>query len=305
MPIRVTCSCGHALAVPDSYAGKSGKCPKCAQTIKIPSLDAAAKSSPAQSTKARPTSAKETASPPKSAVASSGALDQLFAEAGLGKKTGPECPSCQAPIKPGTVICVACGFNLQAGQKLQGHTLKEVADRGPFNHKALNEADKFLKKESEDDEALKFVGAPWWVYLAFVIGIIMLIAFGVIIRDGSYRDESGNLVRAPIDTLTGQIQRLPFLGALLVISLSISTMVSTMASIATQIEAFKEKILQGVLCLFVPGYLYYFAISRRKKMWKTSFILLAWSFIAIVLSVLAILYFMNYVPPPEEQSITI
>jgi hypothetical protein len=303
MPIRVTCSCGHALSVPDAYAGKSGKCPKCAQTIKIPSLDSAAKSPSAKTPNLRPAITKEAPSP-KPTASSSGALDQLFADAGIGKKTGPVCPSCQAPVKPGTVICVACGFNLQAGQKLQGHTLKEVADRGPFNHSALNEADKSLKKESADDEALKFVGAPWWVYLAFVFGIIMLIAFGVIIRDGSYVDESGNQVRAPIDTFKGQVQRLPFLGALLVISLSISTMVSIMASLATQIEAFKEKLLQGFLCLFIPGYLYYYAISRRKKIWKTSFILLLWSFIAIVLTVLTMVYFMNYVPPPEDQSFT-
>jgi hypothetical protein len=33
--------------------------------------------------------------------------------------TGFACPSCAAPLAPGTVICTACGFNLQTRQKMQ------------------------------------------------------------------------------------------------------------------------------------------------------------------------------------------
>ncbi len=36
MPIRIQCQCGHSLQVPDQLAGKSGKCPKCSNVIKIP-----------------------------------------------------------------------------------------------------------------------------------------------------------------------------------------------------------------------------------------------------------------------------
>ncbi len=304
MPIRVSCSCGHALSVPDAYAGKSGKCPKCAQTIRIPASQAASDS---PKTKAVPKSqgvVRSKPDPAKAAVPSQGgALDQLFADAGLGKKTGPVCPGCQAPIKQGSVICIACGFNLQAGQKIQGHTITATADKGPFEHKALNEADRFLKKESEDDEALKFVGWPWWVYLAFVIGIGMLITFGVIVREGSIRDENGELIQASAETLKGQIQRLSLIGALLVISLSISWMVTCMASLATQVTAFKEKVVCGLLSFIIPGYLYYYAISRRKKMWKTSFILLSWTFVSIVLLILTVVYFLNYVPPLEDVAL--
>jgi hypothetical protein len=301
MPIRVSCSCGHALSVPDAYAGKSGKCPKCGETIRIPAAKAASGSPKPPSVAPVPTKAKAPQTPAKTATPTSGgALDQLFADAGLGKKSGPVCPGCQAPIKQGSVICVECGFNLQAGQKILGHTLSVAADKGPFEHKALNEADRFLKKESEDDEALKFVGMPWWVYLAFVIGIGMLITFGVIVREGSIRNEDGELMQAPAETLNGKIQRLSLTGALLVISLAISGMVTCMASMATQVIAFKEKVVCGLLSFFIPGYLYYYAISRRKKMWKTSFILLIWSFAAIVLLVLTVVYFMNYVPPPED-----
>ena len=37
MPIKIKCSaCSNKLTVPDSYAGKRGKCPKCGEQIKIP-----------------------------------------------------------------------------------------------------------------------------------------------------------------------------------------------------------------------------------------------------------------------------
>lgn len=37
MPIKIKCSaCSNKLTVPDSYAGKRGKCPKCGEQIRIP-----------------------------------------------------------------------------------------------------------------------------------------------------------------------------------------------------------------------------------------------------------------------------
>ena len=36
MPITFLCSCGQSLTVPSAYAGRSGKCPRCAQTVVAP-----------------------------------------------------------------------------------------------------------------------------------------------------------------------------------------------------------------------------------------------------------------------------
>ena len=44
MPIRFTCSCGKALTVPDSYAGREGRCKACGavQLVPVPAGSAAA-----------------------------------------------------------------------------------------------------------------------------------------------------------------------------------------------------------------------------------------------------------------------
>jgi hypothetical protein len=43
VPISVTCShCGHTLSVKEKYAGKKGMCPKCQNTVNIPSAEPAA-----------------------------------------------------------------------------------------------------------------------------------------------------------------------------------------------------------------------------------------------------------------------
>ena len=34
--IKFKCNCGQKISVPDKYAGKSGKCPKCKETCQIP-----------------------------------------------------------------------------------------------------------------------------------------------------------------------------------------------------------------------------------------------------------------------------
>lgn len=36
MPIRVKCSCGHAINAPDKFAGKAVQCPKCQASVSIP-----------------------------------------------------------------------------------------------------------------------------------------------------------------------------------------------------------------------------------------------------------------------------
>lgn len=36
MPISLSCSCGKALRVPDSAAGKKAKCPACAAVLEVP-----------------------------------------------------------------------------------------------------------------------------------------------------------------------------------------------------------------------------------------------------------------------------
>ena len=290
MPIRVRCSCGHSLSVPDQYAGKSGKCPKCGQMLKIPAVEAGGPAAAqAASAKSRPTAtataAKPVGKPAASAApipAASNPLDQLLSEAGIGKESGPTCPQCRAPVAAGQVLCVACGFHLESGQRLTGVASSTDAAQGQYSNKALNEADQSLRKEKAADDALKFVGAPWWVYLACVLGLCMVIAFGVIVKEGTVVDENGEYIRAAEGTIKGTIQRMPFLNAMLFIGMCVSGMVVWLATMATIAAAFQEKTMQGVLCLVIPVlYAYYYAFSRWKKIRKTGLILMIWSVVLV------------------------
>jgi len=180
------------------------------------------------------------------------------------------------------VLCVACGFHLESGQRLTGVASPASSSQGQYSNKALNEADQSLRKEKAADEALKFVGAPWWVYLACVLGLCMVIAFGVIVKEGTVVDENGEYIRAAEGTIKGTIQRMPFMNAMFFIGMCVSGMVVWLATMATIAAAFQEKTMQGVLCLVIPVlYAYYYAFSRWKKNRKTSLILMIWSVVLV------------------------
>lgn len=286
MPIRVQCRCGQTLSVPDAMAGKSGKCPKCAEIIRIPAASSSGSTKPAGATKApvqpvKPTkSPNPTASQPKSPPVG-GALDQLFADAGLGKKAGPECPSCKAPIDPTATLCVRCGFHLASGQKIRGVEIFEPDAPDAAVNRQLKEAKQSLKKEYDADEAAKFTGSPWWVALAVVLGVMTIIAFGVTLVEGWSRNADGDLVQAAETTLKGKVQRLPVPNAFMVIGAMVSSMVVVMAWIATTAAAFKDKVSQGILCFAIPFYAHYYAIKERKKMGGTMRIFVGWSVVWI------------------------
>ena len=92
MPIKVVCQCGAAFAAPDQYAGKTVKCPKCANPLVVPRPAPTAAPAPVNSS-----------------------LAELLDEAGIGGGAGQRCPKCQAKMPPTAVICTECGFNTQTG----------------------------------------------------------------------------------------------------------------------------------------------------------------------------------------------
>lgn len=81
--IRVNCTCGKILKVPEDYAGKRGKCPNCGRKITVPSLDEIRKKQP------------------------------------VAKEVDTEvrhCPTCGAYLNPGDTVCVSCRTNLSTGE---------------------------------------------------------------------------------------------------------------------------------------------------------------------------------------------
>lgn len=250
MPISVQCACGHKLNVPDNLAGKQGKCPKCQQLIKIPGVTG-------QVPKAAP--AAPSASPrkaPPAPVVDSG-LAAMLEEAGVGKKTGPACPKCNTPIRPGAVLCTKCGLNFGTGEQLKQH---EVDSEFSFGNLYLDEAVSNMKRDDVMQDRHEKAGLPWWVMVVMFLFVIIAGIGAVLIVDAQ--------LMGPQDpnTLVGWVQqfRLTFLiGALLGIT---ATLLNFFAVLVTLIHAFMRDTVKGIMVLFVPFYIFYYQIVNWAEM---------------------------------------
>ncbi|MEZ6136878.1 MAG: hypothetical protein R3C53_18440 [Pirellulaceae bacterium] len=232
MAIKFKCGCGHVLSVPDKFAGKNGKCPKCQKVLKVPTPKVGV-ASPAQPA-ARP-----------APVAPAGQLDSLFDEVGLTQKSGPICPSCAAEIKPGTVVCVACGTNLQTGEKMLGFNAQTTV--AEFDNLYLQEAAENMRRDLIMESRREKAAMPWWVLMSFLIGTITLCAAGIVIVDGIF-GEGGNP-----DTLMGRIQMLP-VPAVLGTTVGVTGLaIALFAHLSISLFAFGKNAWHGVGCLFGPA----------------------------------------------------
>lgn len=129
MPISVVCQCGAKLNAKDELAGRSVKCPKCSQLIKIPGAAAAkpTESKPATPGKPvgsatekaakSPTKAAPKAAKPEPVDALGGILDEMGVAAAPIKHE-IACPKCGAGMKEGAILCVACGYNTKTGKQI-------------------------------------------------------------------------------------------------------------------------------------------------------------------------------------------
>lgn len=255
MAIKFKCTCGHVLSVPDNFAGKSGKCPHCQKQLKVPQPGAkpgpAAQAKPAASKPAasKPTSAKGAAprrAAARPAPAPAGHMDSLFDDVGLVKKTGPICPSCSADIKPGTVICTSCGFNLSTGEKMLGFNSAADGPGPEFKNLHLQEAADNMRREMVMDSRREKAAMPWWVLMSFLIGTITLCAAGIIIVDGIVADP------APESTFIGRLQRLP-ISVTLGITIGVTGLAMIVfAHLSICMFAFSQDVKQGLACFFLP-----------------------------------------------------
>ncbi|MCA9195169.1 MAG: hypothetical protein KDB03_25530 [Planctomycetales bacterium] len=195
MAIKFKCSCGKDISVPDAFAGKNGKCPKCQQPVKVPG-GASTPSKPPSTPKSKP------------APTSVGAprLDSLLDDVGLKKQTGPICPKCATPIKAGAKVCVSCGLNFETGEQIKGFNAN--VERPEFDNPYLQEAALNMRRELLSEERRDKASMPWWMIMSFLIGAVTLCAAGVVIVDGQFGE------KADPATFTGKIQNLPVYGVL-------------------------------------------------------------------------------------------
>jgi hypothetical protein len=275
MPIQVTCQCGQSLSVSESMAGKSGKCPKCKQVLRIPNA-------PKSNTNAVPTAAgKPSAKPgtqpkPQSQPNIPSTMAGLLDEAGLVQKTGMFCPNCDQPSRPGAVLCTNCGFNFSEGTKVEGHKTLEAKQYG---NKNLRAAAEMMVREESTQKRMLSSGTPWWMMFAMLTGLVLFVGGALIKMDAVQTGEQSNI------QWMARIQRANWLPVMAGSSGTGMLLVAIFAYIALIFTGFFESRKQGLLCLFVPLYLVYYMFSRMKshKLFSTVAIIWVTSILAGVL----------------------
>ena len=242
MPIKFKCKCGQILSVSSKLAGKTGKCPGCAKAIKIPSA------APKAQAPAKPVP--QPSAPVQSAPAAgfdplANAMGDLLDDAGLTQSSGPTCPKCFQDLKPGSVVCIHCGFNFQSGEQLTSH--EAAKEEEEFDNLYLKQAAENMKRDAVMDERINKASVPWWVLMSFLIGVVLACAAGVVIVDGKF-----SATPAPEDSFMGKIQRWPVFTTLGLTVMLTGTSIVVFANSSITYFGFKQSVQKGLMCLFMP-----------------------------------------------------
>lgn len=268
MPLKVTCQCGATLSVPDAAAGKKVKCTKCQQVIAVPAAGTTPPASKPAATTASATKKPTQATKPSQSPAAKApdALSSLFESAGLKKREGNFCPSCDRSLPPGTAICVGCGFNLESGSKIEGFQV-EIKE---FGDKRLVEAAESMKRESETEKRLLSAGMPWWMMLAIILGVLFMMTAILLKMDVNTSGQTSSI--API----AKLQRAAY-GPVIAFSVGGgAALVAIFSWLAVAFGAVKESWKQLVLCL-LPPYAIYYMFSRMKERRLTNTVIIFWA----------------------------
>jgi hypothetical protein len=245
-------------------AGKQVKCPKCQKVIPVAAPKAPAAKPPA----AKPPAAKPAAAKPAAPNPPGGqdAMAILLDSAGLKKREGIFCPGCDRPLPTGSAICVGCGYNLQAGSKIEGFEVETKE----FGNKRLAEAADMMAREVETEKRLLKAGMPWWMMLAIILGVLFMMSAILLKMDVN---TSGKVSSVPI---LAKFQSASF-GPVIAFSIGgAACLVGLFALFAIQATAFKESIQQGLLCTLTVVYVFYYMFSRMKSRKLGSTVAIFW-----------------------------
>lgn len=260
MPIRVACQCGQSLNVPDAMAGKSGKCPKCQQVIRIPAAGGA--TSPKTATGPKAQSAKAAPAAPSAPNAMASLLDA----AGIVQKSGTFCPNCDQPSKPGTVLCTNCGFNFAEGTKVEGH---KSLEKKQFGNKNLNHAVEMMARDELTQKRMLNTGFPWWAMVASLFGLLIFVCGALVKKDEAQTGRSNIPILAKIQAA----EWLPVMAASAGAGLMF---IAIFAQFAILFTAFFESAKQGLLCMFVPFYIVFYMFSRLRSEKLVTTVVILW-----------------------------
>lgn len=248
MTIKARCgSCGTNFQAKDSLAGKRVKCPKCAQPIVIGAGNPTAPAGKTgTATQARPGQAAAGKRPTTAGTAAAAGaynplldlLDEVNVKSAV---RGPMCPNCSAEMKPGSILCVSCGFNIETGERLRTSVYDDDEDTG-IADVGLTDADRIMSKAERDIDDMPVTahgqdfgdGADSFV-IAGIAGVILLILLG-----------AGLTTILMMETITQYVA--PWFISLL----AAITLFVVMAGWITFV-AFRQKPAHGIACIGTGG----------------------------------------------------
>lgn len=263
MPIKVECKCGQKFAAKDELAGKTVKCPKCGDPIKIPGAQGQPAAAKPKTQQQAPAPARQPAASqdddllrmaPASAprVGGDPFLNDLLLEAGVTSDihhTGPRCPGCNAPIQPDAMLCVKCGYNVRTGQRIKTH----VGQTSEFGHLSGSvNAEEAIKRAEEEiaERPIETSDADYGDMLTaslltggLLIVTVITVGLGYVLFRWVDVSATSNTGIAMIMVLIG-------------------TPMYTIGVIWILVLAFMEDLVQGLLVLLCPCYVYYWCFTH-------------------------------------------
>lgn len=190
-------------------------------------------------------------------------MGALLGEAGIDHVAGGvPCPNCNSGLRPGAVICMKCGFNLQLGERMTTvvRTAEDLENENydPLLHgisikehgnPLLDKAERDIIRDRQMQKTL-VQGAPWWMVL---LGLVFILGFSVMMI----------VIGPEIQKKHGMLALLGIAASLFVASSSVMCLISFWLQTVT--FAVRNSWLHGLLSFFFPPYALPYAATQYTK----------------------------------------
>lgn len=189
------------------------------------------------------------------------------------------CPGCTAPLSPGTVVCIKCGYNVKLGKRMGTVNLDRAAlgvhaGHGDAAAALLAKAEVAIEEDREYEASKGKEGMPWWGYLLILMGLISFAVLMMALPTSVAMSAAGWTIIVACFSL------------------------NTYLNIRLLMIAFDESLTQGLLYFLIGPYAMYYIFTR----WDKCGGLFMRSLIIAVFSLLGIgMLFLASMPPSTEQ----
>ncbi len=256
-------------------AGRTVKCPKCGEKLRVPGEKVGA--SGASSGKTKPK--KKRINPSEGTFS---VMDELLDEAKVRTKSnGLACDDCGAELEVGATLCIECGFNLETGARLRTDAFDDDANDTDYGatsaDKMMRQAEKDIAETPVTGDDQDFGDGAESLVIAGVAGVVLVAFMAVALLIIYLMENLSDVIHSSFISMIA----------------SILMAVGCVAWIT--IVAFLVNKSQGIICLATGGlYCIVFGFLQGKQLLLPTIVLL----ISILIACASGYYFVNYAPEP-------